>query len=64
MSDFGGCYIETFSVDKNYGRLGNILSVMDEKGAKVFDALCDAWGRQAVTISTIGLYRGYTGHRR
>ncbi|MCB6903020.1 hypothetical protein LK429_13225 [Hoylesella buccalis] len=64
MSDFGGCYIETFSVDKNYGRLGNILSVMDENGAKVFDASYDAWGRQTVTINTMGLHRGYTGHRR
>lgn len=44
--------------------LGNILSVMDENGAKVFDSSYDAWGSQTVTISTIGLYRGYTGHRR
>lgn len=44
--------------------LGNILSVMDENGAKVFDSSYDAWGSQTVAISTIGLYRGYTGHRR
>ena len=44
--------------------LGSILCVMDENGAKVFDASYDAWGRQTVTISTIGLHRGYTGHRR
>ena len=44
--------------------LGSILSVMHENGTKVFDAFYDAWGRQTVTISTIGLHRGYTGHRR
>ena len=44
--------------------LVSILSVMDEDGTKVFDASYDAWGRQAVTLNTIGLHRGYTGHRR
>ena len=44
--------------------LGSILCVMDENGEKVFDSSYDAWGKQTVTISTIGLYRGYTGHRR
>ena len=42
--------------------LGSILSVMDENGAKVFDSSYDAWGRQTVTLNTIGLHRGYTGH--
>ena len=42
--------------------LGSILSVMDENGMKVFDASYDAWGRQTVTLNTIGLHRGYTGH--
>lgn len=42
--------------------LGSILSVMDENGAKVFDASYDAWGKQTVTLNTIGLHRGYTGH--
>ncbi|EFM02750.1 RHS repeat-associated core domain-containing protein [Hoylesella marshii] len=42
--------------------LGNILSVMDEDGNKVFDASYDAWGRQTVTRNDIGLHRGYTGH--
>ena len=42
--------------------LGSILSVMDENGRKVFDASYDAWGRQTVTLNTIGLHRGYTGH--
>ena len=42
--------------------LGSILSVMDENGAKVFDASYDAWGRQTVTLNSIGLHRGYTGH--
>ena len=35
---------------------------MDENGAKVFDASYDAWSRQTVTLNTIGLHRGYTGH--
>ena len=51
---------------KNYlaftDNLGSILSVMDEDGNKVFDASYDAWGRQMVTLNTIGLHRGYTGH--
>ena len=42
--------------------LGSILSVMDENGAKVFDASYDVWGKQTVTLNTIGLHRGYTGH--
>lgn len=41
---------------------GNILSVVDENGGRVFDATYDAWGRQTVTLNTIGLHRGYTGH--
>ena len=40
----------------------NILSVMDENGTKGFDASYDAWGKQTVTLNTIGLHRGYTGH--
>ncbi|SEA66505.1 RHS repeat-associated core domain-containing protein [Segatella bryantii] len=35
---------------------------MDENGTKVFEASYDAWGRQTVTLNTIGLHRGYTGH--
>ena len=42
--------------------LGSILSVMDENGTKVFDASYDAWGKQAVTLNSIGLHRGYTEH--
>ena len=42
--------------------LGSILSVMDEDGTRVFDASYDAWGKQTVTLNTIGLHRGYTGH--
>ena len=41
---------------------GSVLSVFDENGVKVFDATYDAWGRQTVTLNTIGLCRGYTGH--
>jgi RHS repeat-associated protein len=34
---------------------------MDENGTKVFDASYDAWGKQTVTLNTIGLHRDYTG---
>lgn len=51
---------------KNYiaftDNIGNILSVIDEGGSKVFDASYDAWGNQTVTLNSIGLHRGYTGH--
>lgn len=43
-------------------QLGSILTVVDDKGTKVFSASYDAWGRQTVTIDSIGLHRGYTGH--
>ena len=42
--------------------IGSILSVMDENGARVFNATYDAWGNQTVRLNTIGLRRGYTGH--
>ena len=42
--------------------LGSILSVVDKDGNKVFDASYDAWGKQTVTVNTIGLHRGYCGH--
>ena len=42
--------------------LGSILSVMDENGTRVFGASYDAWGKQTVTLNTIGLHHGYTGH--
>lgn len=42
--------------------IGGIFSVMEENGAKVFDASYDAWGKQTVTLNSIGLHRGYTGH--
>jgi RHS repeat-associated protein len=42
--------------------LGSILCVMDENGTKVFDASYDAWGKQTVTLNSIGLHRGYTRH--
>ena len=45
-----------------YDNLERLLSVVDENGTKVFDASYDAWGRQTVTLNTIGLHRGYTGH--
>ena len=56
------------STVKNYlaftDNLGSILSVMDDNGTKAFDSSYDAWGSQTVTLNTIGLHRGYTGHRR
>ena len=40
---------------KDYQRFtdqqGNILSVVDENGGRVFDATYDAWGRQTVTLN-------------
>jgi len=42
--------------------LGSILSVVDENGSKVFSAEYDAWGKQTVSVNTIGLIRGYGGH--
>ncbi|MBR4601509.1 MAG: VCBS repeat-containing protein [Prevotella sp.] len=42
--------------------LGSILTVVNDKGTKVFSASYDAWGNQTVTIDSIGLHRGYTGH--
>ncbi len=45
-----------------YDNLERLLSVVDENGTKVFDASYDAWGKQVVTLNTIGLHRGYTGH--
>ena len=45
-----------------YDNLERLLSVVDENGTKVFDASYDAWGKQTVTLNTISLHRGYTGH--
>lgn len=42
--------------------LGSILSVVDENGSKVFSAEYDAWGKQTVSVNTIGLIRGYGSH--
>lgn len=42
--------------------LGSILSVIDENGNQVFSAEYDAWGKQTVSVNTIGLIRGYGGH--
>lgn len=42
--------------------LGSILSVVDENGSNVFSAEYDAWGKQTVSVNTIGLIRGYGGH--
>ena len=42
--------------------LGSIISVIDENGTRVFEASYDAWGKQTVTLNTIGLHRGYTRH--
>lgn len=38
------------------------LIIGDYVSGRVFDATYDAWGRQTVTLNTIGLHRGYTGH--
>ena len=58
--------IKENGITKNYlaftDNIGSILSVIDENGAKVFDASYDAWGRQTVKLNTIHhvdvVYRG------
>ena len=53
----------TFHVYQSFkDNLGSILSVVDENGSKVFSAEYDAWGKQTVSVNTIGLIRGYGGH--
>lgn len=42
--------------------LGSITCIVDQQGNAVFRASYDAWGRQTVTLNTIGFRRGYTGH--
>lgn len=49
-----------FSLQIQYRR--HSLRYGGENGAKVFDASYDAWGKQTVTLNSIGLHRGYTGH--
>lgn len=39
-----------------------VLTKAKENGRNIFDTSYDAWGRQTVTLNTIGLHRGYTGH--
>ena len=41
---------------------GSIVALTDSIGVKVFQASYDAWGKQSVSLNTIGFYRGYTGH--
>ena len=43
-------------------RQGSVTRIIDASGATVFSAYYDAWGRQTVSVNTIGFYRGYTGH--
>ena len=42
--------------------LGSIVSLTDSVGVAAFKASYDAWGKQTVSLNTIGFYRGYTGH--
>jgi RHS repeat-associated protein len=42
--------------------LGSIISITDANGTEVFKASYDAWGKQTVTLNTIGFHHGYTGH--
>lgn len=46
----------------NTDHQGSIMSIVDEYGDDVFKADYDAWGKQTVTLNTIGFHRGYTGH--
>ena len=56
------CSVQEYSLFIYNYNIGSILSVMDENGTKVFDASCDAWGKQTITLNAIGLHRGYMGH--
>jgi uncharacterized protein RhaS with RHS repeats len=40
--------------------LGSIVSLIDSEGVAVFKASYDAWGKQNVSLNTIGFHRGYT----
>ena len=42
--------------------LGSITRIYNKNSVKVFSAEYDAWGRQTVTLDTLGFHRGYTGH--
>ncbi|MDR2916030.1 MAG: hypothetical protein LBV74_14595 [Tannerella sp.] len=42
--------------------LGSVISITDANGTPVFKASYDAWGKQTITLHTIGFHRGYTGH--
>jgi RHS repeat-associated protein len=40
----------------------NMVIICKTNGTEVFKASYDAWGKQTVTLNTIGFHRGYTGH--
>ena len=42
--------------------LGSVTRIYRNASAKVFSAEYDAWGRQTVSLDTLGFHRGYTGH--
>ena len=42
--------------------LGSITRIYNNEGTKVFSAEYDAWGKQDVSVNTLGFRRGYTGH--
>ena len=42
--------------------LGSITALCDSTGTDVFRVSYDVWGCQQVTLNSIGLHRGYTGH--
>ena len=42
--------------------LGSITRIYNKNGAKVFSAEYDAWGKQTVSLDTLGFHRGYCGH--
>lgn len=42
--------------------LGSVLRLVNIHGETAFEASYDAWGKQTVTIDSIGFRRGYTGH--
>ena len=42
--------------------VGSVVHVINGEGISEFDAWYDAWGRQTITVNTIGFFRGYGGH--
>ena len=65
--EHGSLCVRTGSSSNTYyhictDNLGSVTKIVNNNGTSVFEASYDAWGRQMVTLNTIGFNRGYTGH--